>query len=320
MTAERVVVVSPRKSGTHLVQKLMVRFGYGIYGEPIPPEEGRAAFSLRERMELAERFLDPAELDGIDVRRDTAEFVRRTDLLLKQLGWIWQVRLAARNIPHVSLSHPEIDFTLKMKPHAWQGPFLQTPPRLCWIFHSVDLWRMDPKFLIEWTERGHPRIILNYRDPRDTLVSMVSFFAGDGGLTFLRFPESAVFAPILRNIPDMAGRISYALRDPAMPLLADYEAAISLFHHPLVCNVSFEELVGPDGGGDRSRQRAAVHRVAEHVESDAAPETIVDTLFDPSAFSFHKGRIGRWRDVFTADHEVLFKERFGHLLEMFGYE
>src|SRR4051794_40715484 len=123
MIAERAVVVSPRKSGTHLVQNLMVRFGYGIYGEPVPPEDGRAAFSLRERMELAERYLDPAELDGVDVRRDTVEFIRRTDLLLKQLGWMWQVRLAARNIAHVDLSHPEAEFTLKMKPDAWRRPF-----------------------------------------------------------------------------------------------------------------------------------------------------------------------------------------------------
>lgn len=319
MGAERVVVVSPRKSGTHLAQKLMVRFGYGIYGEPIPPEEGRAAFSLRERMELAERFLDPGELDDIDIRRDTAEFVRRTDTLLRQLGWIWQVRLAARNLSHAELAHPDAEFTLKMTPDAWRRPFWQTPPRLCWIFHSVDIWRMDQKFLNEWITNEHPRIILNVRDPRDALVSMVSFFAGDGGLKFLRFPESATFGPILQNIPDMKDRIGYALRDPAMPLLADYEAAISLFHHPRVCNVTFEELIGPEGGGSRSRQLAAVSRVAEHLAADESADKVVDALFDRTAFSFHKGQIGRWRDVFTADHNVMFKERFGHLLEVFGY-
>jgi hypothetical protein len=207
---ERVIVVSPRKSGTHLIQRLMAFLDYGIYGEPVPPEEGRAAFSLRERLELAERFLDPAELADIDVKRDTKEFIRRTDLLLVQLGWIWQVRLAARNLSHVEVSHPDVEFQLRMKPDAWRRPFRQTPPRLCWIFHSVDIWRMDPKFLNEWTMNAQPIMFLNYRDPRDALVSTVNFFAGAGGLEFRRFPESAIFRPILESISDLSDRICEA--------------------------------------------------------------------------------------------------------------
>lgn len=320
MSIERAVVISPRKSGTHLAQNLMVGLGYGIYGETVPPEAGRAAFSLRERIQLAEWYLDPGELDGIDVRRETGKFVRQTDQLLKQLGWMWQVRLAARNFSNIELSRPDADFTLKLKPDAWTRPFWQTPPRLCWIFHSVDVWHADPKFLNEWITRGEPRFVLNLRDPRDALISMVNFFAGEDGLRFLRFPESAIFGPILQSIPDVAGRITYALRDPAIPLLADYERAISLFHHPRVCRVSFEALVGAEGGGSRSRQLAAVERVAEHLDADMAPEAIVDKLFDPAAFSFHNGRIGAWQEVFTVEHKHLFEERFGHLLEIFGYE
>jgi len=319
MSAERVLAVSPRKAGTHLLQQLMVRLGYGIYGETVPPEDGRAAFSLRERQRLAERFADPAEFDGIDVRRDTEEFLRRTDLLLVQLGWIWQVRLAARNLSNVQVSQPDADFTLKMAPEAWTRPFRESPSRLCWIFHSVDIWRMDPLFLEEWIRDGEPRMVLNHRDPRDALVSMVDFFAGEGGLKFLRYPESATFGPILQSIPDRADRITYALRDPALPLMADYEAAISLLHHPRVVGVTFEDLVGPSGGGSRDRQLEATRRVAEHLESDVEPERVVDDLFDRSAFSFHKGRIGRWRDVFPAEHEAMFDDRFGHLLEVFGY-
>ncbi|GAA2274491.1 hypothetical protein GCM10009853_030590 [Glycomyces scopariae] len=320
MSAERVLAISPRKSGTHLLQQLMVRLGYGIYGEPVPPEAGRAAFSLRERVELAERFAAPAEFADVDVRSDTDEFVRRTDRLLVQLGWVWQVRLAARNLSNLDLLMPDADFTMEMSPLAWTRPFNQTPPRLCWIFHSVDIWKMDQRFLHEWTVEGEPRIVLNIRDPRDALVSMVDFFAGEGGLKFRRFPESAVFGPILQSIPETADRITYALHDPAMPLLADYEAAISLLHHPEVCTVSFEDLVGPRGGGSRDAQVEATRRVVAHVDSGLDPEHLVDTLFDPGSFSFHKGRIGRWREVFTAEHEALFAQRFGHLLKVFGYE
>ena len=317
--AERVIVVSPRKSGTHLIQRLMALLDYGIYGEPVPSAEGRAAFSLRERLELAERFLEPEELADIDIRRDTKEFVRRTDLLLIQLGWIWQVRLAARNLSHVEVSHPDAEFRLRMKPDAWRRPFWQTPPRLCWMFHAIDVWRMDPKFLNERTTNAQPAMILNYRDPRDALVSTVNFFSGAGGLEFRRFPESAIFRPILQNIPDLSGRITYALRDPALPLLSDYESAVSLFHHPQVGKVAFEDLVGPDGGGSPARQVAAVERVAARLGLDADPAAIAGKLFDRGSFTFHKGRIGAWREVFTRHHEELFNARFGHLLEIFGY-
>ncbi|HEX4815091.1 MAG TPA: hypothetical protein VFV66_20300 [Nonomuraea sp.] len=318
--AERAIVISPRKSGTHLVQRLMALLDYGIYGEPVPSTEGRAAFSLRERLELAERYLAPEELADLDVKRDTKEFVRRTDLLLVQLGWIWQVRLAARNLSHVEVSHPDVDFELRMKEDAWRRPFWQTPPRLCWIFHSVDIWRMDPKFLNEWTTTGRPAMFLNYRDPRDALVSTVNFFAGAGGLTFRRFPESAVFRPIMESIPDLPGRITYALRDPALPLLSDYESAISLFHHPSVGKVAFEDLVGPDGGGSRARQVETVERVADRLGHDVDAAAIAAKLFDRGSFTFHKGEIGSWRKVFTRQHEELFNARFGHLLEIFGYE
>ncbi|MFF3861223.1 hypothetical protein [Streptomyces sp. NPDC002209] len=60
MSSERVFVISPRKCGTHLVQELLVGLGYGVYGEPVPPSGGRPAFSLRERLAMAEQFLDPA--------------------------------------------------------------------------------------------------------------------------------------------------------------------------------------------------------------------------------------------------------------------
>ncbi|GAA3170026.1 MULTISPECIES: hypothetical protein [Nonomuraea] len=319
MRQERVIVVSPRKSGTHLVQKLMTALGYGIYGEPVPPESGRAAVSLRERLELAERFLHPDEFAALDVREDTKEFIRRTDRLLIQLGWIWQTRLAARNLSNVDLIRPEIDFELRMSEDAWTRPFWQTAPRLCWIFHSLDIWRMDQKFLNEWTTRQAPAMVLNHRDPRDALVSMANFFSGKSGITFRRFPESAVFGPILANLPDMESRITYMLTDPTIPLLHDYEAAVSWYHHPQVCKVAFEELAGPEGGGSRARQLAAVERVAGWAGTDADPEAVVGELFDRRSFTFHKGRIGAWREVFTARHSALFDARFGHLTDMFGY-
>jgi hypothetical protein len=318
MQADRAVVVSPRKSGTHLLQELMVCFGYHAYGESLPPAEGRVALSPRERMVLAERFLHPVELANLDWRADRDRFIQATDLLWTQVADMWQVKLAATNVSNTELAFPNLRYQLSMHPEAWRRPFSDTPTDVCWIFHSLDVWRLDQDFCREW-QAGGPRLLLNYRDPRDTVLSMVNFLSGDSGHDFSRQPELAIFRPILRNIPDLADRITYVLRDPAIPVLSDFEAAISLFHHPQVCVVSFEELVGPQGGGTVAAQVAAVSRAAEHIQADADPDTVAGKLFNPKAYSFHRGQIGAWQDVFTIQHKRTFDARFGHLLEIFDY-
>ena len=294
-------------------------FGYYIHGESIPPADGRVALSMRDRITLAEHFLHPDELADLDWRTDRDRFVRATDVLWLQVANLWHVKLAGINVSNSELSFPDLGHSIPMHPDAWRQPFSITPQDVCWVMHSLDVWKMDWSFCREWHDEGEPRMVLNYRDPRDTLLSMVNFFSGDGGHEFSRQPEMAVFRPILQNIPDMAGRITYMLRDPAIPLLNDFEAAISLFHHPEVCAVSFEDLVGPNGGGTAAAQAAAVGRVAEHIEADIDPHVVAGKLFNPESWSFHRGQIGAWRDVFTAQHSAIFEKRFGHLLEVFNY-
>ncbi|MFD3555530.1 sulfotransferase domain-containing protein [Streptomyces goshikiensis] len=319
MSSERVFVISPRKSGTHLVQELLVHLGYRVYGEPVPPAAGRPAFSIRERIDMAERFLDPAEFAALDHVRDREAFIRTTDEAWMQLAWAWQTRLAVAPLAHVEAIAPEARFGTKMRPEIWTAPFSTTPAGMSWIFHSVDVWRMDNTFLAEWVNTGSPKVILNYRDPRDVLVSLVDFFSRHNGLNFMRYPESAIFGPVLQSIEDYGKKLDYALTDPQMPLLSDFESAISFLHHPNVCHVSFEELVGPQGGGNRAVQLAAVKRVADWLEHDIDPGPVADLLFNPQSFTHNKGRTGRWRETFSPDHVERFEARFGHLLDSFGY-
>ncbi|MFD4921368.1 sulfotransferase domain-containing protein [Streptomyces goshikiensis] len=320
MSAERVLVISPRKSGTHLVQELLVHLGYRIYGEPVPPPEGRPDFSIRERLAMAERYLDPGEFGALDPRRDREAFLRTTDQVWLQLAWAWQTRMAVAPLTHVEAVAPAAGFGPKMSPDIWTAPFSQTPPGIAWIFHSADIWRMDASFLAEWVNTGSPKVILNYRDPRDVLLSLVDFFSRNNGLRFRRFPETAIFGPVLESIQDPAAKIDYALSDPAMPLLGDYESAISFLHHPNVCTVSFEELVGPQGGGGHQTQRDAVRRVAAWLDQDVDADAVAEELFTPRSFTLNKGRAGRWREAFTPAHTERFEARFGHLLDTFGYD
>jgi hypothetical protein len=320
MPKGRVIAVSPRKSGTHLLQELMALLGYQTHGEAVPPREAVVTLSLRQRIELAEHFLHPDEQARLDYRTDREGLVQTTNILFFQVAEVLRAKLAAGNVCHTALAFPELEHPVRMHPRAWGRPFAATPQGICWTFHSLDIWRLDPAFFKEWPTPSGPRLVVSVRDPRDTLVSMARFLSGEGGHSFNRQPEAGIFRPILQNLPSLSDRITYLLRDPAVPLLSDFEAAISLFHHPDVCSVSFEELIGEQGGGSTERQLAAVRRVAEHVESDVDPEVVAEKVFNRNSYSFHRGRIGAWREVFTAEHNRLFAARFGHLLEIFHYD
>lgn len=319
MGVARAIVVSPRKSGTHLVQELMMALGYQIHGESLPSIDNVVALSLRQRSALRDQYLHPDLRDAVDPAVDLDGFVATTNALWRQVAEIWQRRLGADTLTNTELSYPELGHTVLMRPDAWRLPFADTPAGVCWIFHSMDVWRSDRRFLDEWQRTGQPRFVLNHRDPRDAVVSMMNFLSGESGHVFTRQPEAAVLRPILRNITDPADRVTFLLRDRSMPLLADFDSAATLALHPSVCVVSFEELVGPDGGGTKARQVAAVRRVAEHVDAGVDAEAVAEKLFNSAAYSFHRGRIGAWHDLFTPLHRELFAERFGHLLEVFGY-
>ncbi|MFE2283700.1 sulfotransferase domain-containing protein [Streptomyces sp. NPDC059443] len=319
MTTERVLVISPRKSGTHLIQELMVQLGFRIYGEPVPPSEGRPAFSIAERQELAERFLDRSELAELDHRRDRAGFLQTTDQLWHELAWAWQVRLAVAPLAHVEAVAPESVLKLKTNGSFWTSRFSETPAGMSWIFHSADVWRMDNTFLAEWLHSGSPKVILNYRDPRDALLSLVNFFSKQNGLDFIRYPESAIFGPTMESLGSLTEKLEYAITDPNMPLLDDFRSAMTLLRHPNVCKVSFEELVGPEGGGSRAGQLAAVGRVAEWLDLDVDREAVADSVFNKKSFTLNKGQIGRWREAFTPELTARFESRYGDVLDAFGY-
>lgn len=52
--------------------------------------------------------------------------------------------------------------------------------------------------------------------------------------------------------------MAYALSDDSFPGIDDHRRMRWLLHHPDVCAVSFEELIGADGGGSKEAQMTAL--------------------------------------------------------------
>jgi hypothetical protein len=215
-----------------------------------------------------------------------------------------------------ALARPE----LATRPELWTISFSQTPPNICWIYHSLDVSAMDPGFLFEWQESKRPAVILNRRDPRDALISVANFLGGSGGREFWKVPEAQIYRPSYSRLERIEDRIDQVLSDPCLPFFQDYERAVSFYRHPDVCNVSFEELTGPKGGGSLTGQQAAVARIARFLGvASCDPAAVADVLFDPSAFTFHKGQIGAWRSTLSDRQQGVLRAKHGDLIAALGY-
>lgn len=316
--AERVVAVSVMKAGTHLIQELMVTLGYGIYGQTRVTPDIRPRLDTETRLRIASMVYEPEVVAKLQAGEESV-FIEETDRAWEALAWSWQIKFG---MPLENRYGREvIDTELVRRAHRRTAgsDFADTPTRTCWLFTEFIVERIDGHFLEEWTRTGEPRILFNYRDPRDVILSMVHFLSGETKRGYGNFSEFKIFNRILTSKSTLEERLTYALTDPAFPGYRAFENGLWLLNHPSVCKVSFEELVGGDGGGSAAAQRAAVGRICEFLGVDADHGKVADKLFNRDAFSFFKGQIGGWRKAFTAEHEKLFTDRFGHLLAPYGY-
>jgi hypothetical protein len=318
--APRVLVVLPQKTGTHLVLELMVALGYKAFGAIRPSPANLPRFDAAQRREIAALVFSAEEYQQLLREEGTEEFIRRTDEAWSALAWSWQRRLGQPVANRYGQEkHDSVDLVAS-NPRFSSTRFADTPSGMCWLWHELDVTKVDGGFIGEWSETGEPPIILNYRDPRDALVSLINFVDGRTAQGFGNFYERRVYNAILRQKPTMHEKIDYALRDRYFLAREEFEKALWLLHHPWICKVSYEELVGPEGGGSQQRQRAAVRRILRHLGCDRDPDDIAEQLYNPGSWSFHKGRTGAWKDAFSSANLRELYRQYGDIIEQFGYE
>jgi hypothetical protein len=318
--APRVVIISLMKSGTHLLQELMVALGYGMYGAGVRLRpEIVPVLDKETRWRIARIAYDEATVAGLQSAGD-GEFTEATDRAWDALSWSWHIRLEQPLVTWYTRSMVDAGFVADVHRRAVGSDFADTPSNVCWVFNQFDITKLDGHFLREWTQTGHPKIIFNYRDPRDMVLSMVNFLCGKTGRGFSNYNDFLVFSDILKSKASFEDQLTYALTDPSFPLQQDMRRMLWLLNHPNVCQTSFEDLVGPRGGGSAEAQAKSLARIIEFLGADAGPEEVTARLFNPEVFSFYKGQIGGWREAFTAEHRRLAQERFGDVLRLYGYE
>jgi hypothetical protein len=176
--------------------------------------------------------------------------------------------------------------------------------------HFFDLVRQNP-----FGNRDHPFMrnpaIFIYRNPRDVLVSEANYCHKDG--------NSALAGYWARFSPQE--RLLRLIDDPW--LIGNFRDRMGEFvpwlEMPNVIPVSFEELIGPKGGGDAAVQRRLIWSLQLKLQIPGSPHAFADQVFNPRSPTFFAGKIGAWHRSFSPEVEKCYSALPQDFQAEFGY-
>jgi len=176
-------------------------------------------------------------------------------------------------------------------------------------------------FFIDSVRRGlhgnriHPfsssPCVLIYRHPYDILASEAGYYHRDGNTAFAGYLSHLAMEDRLLRLVDDAWLLG-SLRDRVGQFVAWLD-------FPNVFPVSFEELVGPAGGGDAALQSRSIWSLQLKLHVPGTPEDYAQRVFDPSSPTFASGQIGGHRGKFTAAVWAKLDGLGRDYIEAFGY-
>jgi hypothetical protein len=186
------------------------------------------------------------------------------------------------------------------------------PEGTCLFLHGLEVG----SHLLHWTATKQPPIIFNYRDPRDSLLSLVNYLLQRANDPYSPFARNVIYAEILASMPSVSDQLDFAIEQ-----MGDHVEKFTrnswLLFHPAVAKVSFEELVGSDGGGSAGAQQEAVRRVGDFIGAHPRPSD--HQLYNPAVRTFFRGQVGAWRDEFSPAQVAAFGRHHGDVLRTYGY-
>ncbi|MBM3208334.1 MAG: sulfotransferase domain-containing protein [Chlamydiae bacterium] len=147
------------------------------------------------------------------------------------------------------------------------------------------------------------KVIISIRDIRDVYVSYAHFVHKDPSMT----TEEKINAVMKNDLSfyEMNKNLSIFLKNPNFLV------------------VHFEDLVGPQGGGNKEKQTNTIFRIANFIGLPISKKTASqygDELFGDTGGTFRKGKIGSWKTEMNTDQKMWMKEHFAKELIELGYE
>jgi hypothetical protein len=158
------------------------------------------------------------------------------------------------------------------------------------------------------------------RDPRDVVVSHVHYVTEmEPNHIHHRYYTEELHSFDERLAVSILGRPDSPV--PFPDVQARFEPYLGWLDHPEVLVLHFEDFI--------QQQQAALRRVLEHavqrgfplqISPPAAIQTLADSINPQRSPTFRSGKVGGWRDQFSAENKRLFKQVAGELLIRLGYE
>lgn len=166
------------------------------------------------------------------------------------------------------------------------------------------------------------RIILNFRDPRDVLVSWFHWLHPKSEK--VDSPEHAFLKKIYAHLSDDE-LMDIFIRNDAFRYneynpLEQMRLCRALYYHPRVHNVRFEDLVGERGGGSRERQISVLRDLYAFLDINGIDcEDIARQAFNTDSATFRKGQIGTYHKELTERQLRKVNELHGDIIRQYGY-
>lgn len=155
-----------------------------------------------------------------------------------------------------------------------------------------------------------------YRDPRDMVLSYSNWELKVRKHQYEGLSKKELMIRLI------TGEQGFHHHPQYLGLESFYRAFLGWIDSDVMCSIRFEDLVGPQGGGSKTKQLAALKKIAEHLNislSEEELELIPEKLFGMS-YTFQRGKIGSWKEAFDQEDIEIFKIYSGSLLLELDYE
>lgn len=176
--------------------------------------------------------------------------------------------------------------------------------------------------LIKWFKSRKYKVFTILRDPRDVLISSIHWvFSGNDVDHLIDVPEESFSQLSLEEqISELitGERFGFQLIDRLYRRHYDWLELDRNMLYP----TTFEELVGPNGGGDELQQKRVIHEIAQHIGMSLSEEKVdkIATELFGNTNTFRSGQIGAWKKDFSDQNKEEFKRYYGEDLIRLGYE
>lgn len=150
-----------------------------------------------------------------------------------------------------------------------------------------------------------------YRHPLDVVVSESRYFSR---------PDVSPFSFVFGSM-DEETRIDALINGPIGTISGRVLSYWGWLKCANVAPVSYEELVGAEGGGSRDIQLQVIWALQLKLQVAGSPERFAERIYDEQSPTFHTGKIGKYKEVLTKaqKNDAERMNQNSHFLDKFGY-